>query len=1127
MNTLFHRSRPVHDHLAGWLLLVVLCFLQSPGRTVADTKHDLTANPAGFLRGALHAWTDLFPLGQMQNQAYGYLFPQGLFFLLSEALPDWIAQRLWWSLVLGVGFSGFLVLGARLAALAPPGVGCFPLWAGGLLYALSPHTLTTLGAISSETWPMMLTPWVLAPLVGAPRRGRGDWELRRVAASVLAVAAMGAVNAVATGAACLPAVVVFAWRRAWRPALAWLAGCAAVSLWWLGPLLVLGRYSPPFTDFIESAFVTTRWLSLVEVLRGATSWAPFAEAERIAGTALATNPYFVLATAAFAAIGLVGLAVSGPRALPARSMWVSMFLVGVAVLGAAHGPFGSEVRELLDAPLAALRNLHKFDALVRLPLALGFTHSLGLLLRESRRVRPAGNLRPAVAFSCACLVAVSVLAPAWSGRIAPRGSFESVPSYWQEAAAWLNANAQDTRTMVLPASSFARQTWGWTRDEPIQPLAEVPWVVRDAVPLVPPEAIRSLDGIITRPTPAALRRIGVGVVVVRHDLAPNLDSREVAQAFEDAGATRHDFGKVSIYELDRHHDMSLFPAAAAVRVSGSGESLALLDELHGPHSYELTSENPEIVTDTPALSVRNYGAIHRAESAPLARLSEGADVRNRVPNYPTRLDPIPLRERGGEVAVSSSASDATAFGGADAARSATSAVDGHPETAWLPAPGRQRGQWLELRPEQAASQPEVAFTVAGAPVVVTVSTGQTEINRTAYPGREVRVQLPESEASMVRLTLGASAEPAGIAEAHIEGHDIDRILQLPAQPAARQFVFQRQVVDTGLIRRAFELTQPTPLRIDAATCTEDAKTAAPAETDLQLDGAPIACGETRTLAAGLHEVSTTSRWLTLTKPDFAPPTPPSSIAAEVPAASDQQILNTHRAFNPGLRATVGGVPVAPLEVDAAAQGFVVPAGVSGPVELSFAGEPAYRRSLLAGGILAALTILVAVLLLRRTRVAAQEKLPPDQPGWTLPLRGALSLGLVAGLPGMFALVAVWAVTRWTLIPRTTVAGAGVAVAGMWLSHAPWPSEAYAGDQWFTAIACCVSVAAVCMGRGVDNRARNHAAAGASTNSKDAAATGIVSSTVSTETTRKPPENGARPSSGNTQVSTGMCQRKIP
>lgn len=314
-----------------WLPVVgavalALTFAQSPGQVSPDTKLDLTANPLRFLARATNLWNSDLPFGQAQNQAYGYLFPHGTFFVIGHLLgvPGWVTQRLWWAVLLTVGFWGLLRVAEALGVGGPSSR-----VVGAVAFALSPRVLTTLGSISSETLPMMLAPWVLLPTILA-LRGTSGRSVRALAAQAgLAVALMGAVNAIATLAGCLPAVIWWACHRPnrlwWRYTAWWLLAMALATLWWVMALTQLHGVSPPFLDFIESSGVTTQWSSLVEVLRGTDSWTPFVAPNATAGAPLVTGSAAILGTCLVAAAGLAGL--TSP-AMPARGRLVTMLLVG-------------------------------------------------------------------------------------------------------------------------------------------------------------------------------------------------------------------------------------------------------------------------------------------------------------------------------------------------------------------------------------------------------------------------------------------------------------------------------------------------------------------------------------------------------------------------------------------------------------------------------------------------------------------------------------------------------------------------------------------------------------------------------------------------------------------------------
>ncbi|MDV6304320.1 alpha-(1-_3)-arabinofuranosyltransferase [Rhodococcus cerastii] len=824
------------------ILAFLLTFLQVPGFTVADTKFDLAQNPLGFLERASHQWNSAAPLGQVQNQAYGYFFPHGAFFAGGDLLsiPPWITQRIWWALLLIAGFWGIV----RLAEALGIGSRSSRLIAA-TAFVLSPRVITTLASISSETMPMMLAPWVLIPMVRYLGSDSGKYTVRRAAAqSALAVALMGAVNAVATAAAVLVAVI---WMSSHRPNKRWVVFGAwwsgflvLATLWWIVPLLLLGKVSPPFLDYIESSGTTTQWTSLTEVLRGTGSWTPFVSPERVAGAVLVTQPAAVIATGLIAAAGIAGLAM---RSMPARGRLTIMLFVGLVGLGAGFvgeldGPFAGAVRVFLDSAGAPLRNIHKLEPVIRIPLVLGLAHLLarvplpGSAPRTQWRSAVAHpEKHPMMAVTALILVALTLSTSlAWTGKLAPRGAYEAVPQYWHDAADWLTENASGSspdgsdaqRALIVPGAPFALQTWGLTRDEPLQALATTPWTVRDAVPLTPPGAIRALDSVQRlfadgRPSAGLADTLlgqGISYVVVRNDLDPE-DSRstrpasvhqvldgspgleKVAEFGEDVapgqvdgvvldGDLRPPYPAVEIYAVG---DSAGIPASGPYTVDldrvpvvqGGPESILRSNELRNngirnpvPSGPTLLASdaaaagiavNSVTVTDTPMNRETDFGQVDNHSSA-LRAADEPRRSLNEVSDYPVYgAETVDAEWEGATLTASSSASDATQIGGSAPGSGVAAAVDGDLATSWI-SNGIERavGQWLQLDFDTPVRGGLLRMRTSpgtiGDPVkwVEITTPNGSTAARVDEPGEPMTVSLPGGETPWLRITAKSTVD---------------------------------------------------------------------------------------------------------------------------------------------------------------------------------------------------------------------------------------------------------------------------------------------------------------------------------------------------------------------------------
>ena len=511
--------------------------LQAPGRLVTDTKLDLVVFPTRFLGRALHLWDPLGGLGQVPNQAAGYIWPMGAFFALGDQspVPMWLVQRLWLAAVLCCAALGIDRL-ARALGIGGPGAAV----AGGA-YALSVNVGGLAGAYSGTVLPIALAPWILLPLVQLTHaRATSDHppSPRRAAArSALALTCAGGINATATlAAAILPAAWILTQLRgrvrtstaAW-----WGVLAAGSTAWWWGPLLVQSKYGIAFDKYTERAAITTATSSVLEVVRGTHYW--LGRLTDLRGHAWIPSAEVMGSWAPAAlALGVVGAAgwygLTTGR-IAARRFWLAAAIAGtVAMASGFSGPGGWRIADLvqdvLDGPATPLRNIYKFDVLVRIPLALGLA-ALGPRFGQVRR--SAGRGIKLAGASALATLAVLSMTPFLSGKALPDGRFSQISPAWEQAATWLGTNsAKDDVTLVVPAAPFGQFVWGRTLDDPLQPLAKSRWATRDIIPLGADGGVVLLDAVqrvLERgegdPGLAPfLRRSGVRFVVARHDLDP-------------------------------------------------------------------------------------------------------------------------------------------------------------------------------------------------------------------------------------------------------------------------------------------------------------------------------------------------------------------------------------------------------------------------------------------------------------------------------------------------------------------------------------------------------------------------------------------------------------------------------
>lgn len=931
-----------HDGLVGAVLVLGAWFI-APGRIQPDTKLDLVLDPWTYLGRALSAWNAHTGVGELQNQAYGYLFPMGPVFGIAHTLglSGWVAQRIWWSLVVGCAFTGMLTLLRRLRWGAPPAGGDGWAWAtlaAAAAYALAPRVLTVLAEISVEVWPAAVAPWLVVavlPMVAPGATG----SARRAAAlrSGVLATALGGVNATASLVAFVPALVFLlsapAGRRRGRALCWWLAGIGLGAAWWLAPLGILGRYAYPFLDYIETASVTTAVASLPNVLRGAAHWIAYILTSDDhptwqSGWVLAQSVTAIIATSVLAGAALAGLvarwpappgeqpstdddtvtnatatnatatatatnataeevmttgvlsegdAPEGVRSAGAAEVWaaggdpqgrhvrrfalVSVLLgvvsMGIGYSGRAGSPFAGQVQQLLDGPLSPLRNIHKADLLLRLPMSIGLAALVVGLATASRRLWLAR-----VALGLVVLAALGSLAPVWQGRVGDAWSYAAVPDDWRRLAADVDGDAvrRGGTTLLLPGARFAEFAWGRTNDEPLPTLAASPVLVRAAAPLGHPGVTRLLDridelaasGLGSAELTHALERLDITRVVVRTDLVAATGAESAALVGASLRQTPDtervkDYGPLSLWRVGAAvgRRASIAAATDVVAVQGGAEAIPEATAAGVLPAGVLTSSTgaePETAEGAP--TIRTDGLRWRVRNSGLPPADGYSDTLTGDDLRPSTVGSRELppgevlgrsvTRRWGAVRVTATSSADDPFGVTPRGPGTgpAAAVDGDPSTAWLTGDGTGSGTLTltfadGVRPPllrvQVASGPDVS-----APRSVTAHVGERRVSARVIdgvagvdlsalggPSWDGVVDLsivgsanadPSTGASSgdsgSATTSGSPPEVVGITEITAPGQDLAAALELPDGPGDTR----------AIVLSAGSRARPAPLR---------------------------------------------------------------------------------------------------------------------------------------------------------------------------------------------------------------------------------------------------------------------------------------------------------------------------
>jgi arabinofuranan 3-O-arabinosyltransferase len=611
-------------------------FAQRPGKTFADSRVELSANPSLFLHQIGQLWSSTSDLGHVGSaQFVGYLFPMGPWFAFAHSIgiSMWVTERLWMGGLLALSAWGVVLLMDDLYGRRR-GVAHI---AAGVLFTVNPYVATFGSRATVALLAYVALPWLMvAAHRGLRQPKRWAWPI--VFALVLAAGGGGVNAAFLPWVVAAPALLVLyeacvlertaadVRAFAWRTAL-----CSIVaSAWWLIPVALQSRYGGNFLSFLEQPSAIWSTTSVSESLRllgywifyFATGYQAAAQPSVSVASPYLFNDAIVIATFAVPLLAVLGLAWNrGWRYGPFFGLLV---VLGVLVMSTGF-PEGKPLeRVLINAyynvgSLQFLRTTYKAAP----DVAIGFACLVGAACARLYAATRQGSLRvlrvpvPSWALLVLVLVPIGYGLPFFNGTAIDKRLDYKVPAYWRTALADAGRTTPpDKRIAILPGQLFSWYRWGETVVSVAPSLTKRPVLIRQAT-LYADQRSSQLQ--------TAVDDLVQQARLVPGQLRPLLDLMAVGQVVVPTDGVRGQSGEPDPATAARALNSDFPPAAATasyggsqtyVPVAGRGGSPVSLPEIRryqlqgGPGIVRVHPTTGATVLDGDAEGITELAAVH-------------------------------------------------------------------------------------------------------------------------------------------------------------------------------------------------------------------------------------------------------------------------------------------------------------------------------------------------------------------------------------------------------------------------------------------------------------------------------------------------------------------------------------